>query len=106
MQIYWIFMKLKRLTFINHKTGWHVKNVQFGSLTLLVGASGVGKTQILKSLSALSRIADGNSLNGREWFVEFEETGINYIWSGYSRRNEKCKMKNEKYNFCTARTNL
>lgn len=75
-------MRLKNFSFINHKTGWRVENVQFGNLTLLVGASGVGKTQILKSLSALARIADGKSLNGREWIVEFEEAGINYIWSG------------------------
>lgn len=75
-------MRLKSLSFINHQTGWHVENVQFGTLTLLVGASGVGKTQILKSLSAMAQIADGRSLNGREWTVEFEEAGINYIWTG------------------------
>ncbi|WP_295728777.1 AAA family ATPase [uncultured Muribaculum sp.] len=75
-------MKLKKFSFANHKTGWHVKDVRFGALTLLVGASGVGKTQILKSLSALCRIAEGNSLDGREWAVEFEESGINYIWTG------------------------
>lgn len=37
-------MRLKKLYFKNHKTGWCLEDVKFGSLTLLVGASGVGKT--------------------------------------------------------------
>ncbi|MDE7350493.1 MAG: ATP-binding protein [Muribaculaceae bacterium] len=30
----------------------------------------------------MSQIAGGQSLNGREWNVEFEEAGAKYIWSG------------------------
>lgn len=75
-------MKLKKLSFTNHLTGWNVKDIQFGALTLLVGASGVGKTQILRSIKSLSMIASGRSMCGREWNVEFEENGIDYIWSG------------------------
>lgn len=75
-------MKLKKFSFINHKTGWQVEDVSFGPLSLLVGASGVGKTLILKAISDLTRIADGHSVNGREWNVEFEEAGINYNWTG------------------------
>lgn len=75
-------MKIKKLSFKNNKTGWSVKDVNFSSLTLLVGASGVGKTQILKVLSTLSSIAEGRSYNGREWNIQFEESNIEYTWSG------------------------
>lgn len=75
-------MRLKKVSFTNHKTGWNVKDVKFGSLTLLVGASGVGKTQILKSVSTLAGIANGLSYNGVEWAVEFEENESAYQWSG------------------------
>ena len=57
-------------------------DIHFGALSLLVGASGVGKTLILKAISDLTRIADGQSINGREWDVEFEEAGVNYNWKG------------------------
>lgn len=49
---------------------------------MLVGASGVGKTLILKAISDTAKIADGQSLNGREWHVVFEEAGTTYNWSG------------------------
>lgn len=52
-------------------------------LTLLVGASGVGKTQILKALMALKRAAQGRSLNGMTWSVEFGTlSGSQYVWQG------------------------
>ena len=75
-------MRLKKLFYKNNLTGWNLKEVRFGSLTLLVGASGVSKTQTLKAISTLSRIAGGLSQNGIEWHLEFEESGIDYVWSG------------------------
>lgn len=75
-------MRLKRLYFKNHRTDWCLDDVKFGSLTLLVGASGVGKTQILKAISLLSSVAEGRSYNGMEWSVEFEENGLQYVWKG------------------------
>lgn len=75
-------MKLKNLFFRNNLTGWNVKDVRFDNLTLLVGASGVGKTQILHALSSLSRVAQGDSENGIEWELSFEQNGVNYIWAG------------------------
>lgn len=75
-------MRLKKLYFKNHKTGWCLEDVKFGPLTLLVGASGVGKTQILKAIDILSCIAAGRSYNGLEWSVEFDEDGESYVWSG------------------------
>lgn len=75
-------MKLKKLFFKNNLTGWNVEEVKFDNLTLLVGASGVGKTQILHALSSLARIAQGDSENGIEWELSFEQNGIGYIWAG------------------------
>lgn len=76
-------MKIKTLTFTNRQTGWNIKDVYFNNtLTLLVGASGVGKTQILHVLDTLSRIARGYSFNGIEWNITFEHDMKEYCWMG------------------------
>ena len=75
-------MKIKKLTFINHKTGWNIKDAQFDNTTLLVGASGVGKTQILRALQILSNIAIGYSFEGIEWSINFSQEGKDYQWEG------------------------
>ena len=75
-------MRIKKLSFKNNKTSWNVVDVKFDALTLLVGASGVGKTQILNALARLSRIVRGESYNGMEWNVEFTIDSIPYEWSG------------------------
>ena len=75
-------MRIKKLSFKNKKTSWNVVDVKFDALTLLVGASGVGKTQILNALDRLSRIVRGESYNGMEWNVEFTIDSIPYEWSG------------------------
>ena len=75
-------MRLLKLTYINHRTGWNIKDLLFGNLSLLVGASGVGKTQILKAILELCKVAHGKSLNGVAWELEFEEDSCVYTWSG------------------------
>ena len=76
-------MKLKRITVINHLTGWNVKDLHFDDyLTLLVGASGVGKTLILRVIKDISNIAKGNSVNGLEWDITIEDNDNIYQWSG------------------------
>lgn len=75
-------MQIKELTYINHITGWNIRNMNFNELTLLVGASGVGKTQILKSILSLVRVANGRSLNGVEWSIKFAIDKNQYEWSG------------------------
>lgn len=75
-------MKIRTLSFKNNVSGWNVKNIHFDNLTLFVGASGVGKTQILRAIGSLKKIVNGDSVNGAEWAIEFEENGIIYCWKG------------------------
>ena len=76
-------MKINRLSYTNKASGWDLKPLEFDQLTLLVGASGVGKTRILKSILDLKKIARGSSLNGIKWSVEFLTSyGNIYLWCG------------------------
>lgn len=75
-------MRITSFSYKNRKTAWNIKDLQFNGLTLLVGASGVGKTQILNALCDLVRISQGLSLNGAEWSVSFKHDGNDYLWEG------------------------
>ncbi|MCB2264381.1 MAG: ATP-binding protein [Candidatus Thiosymbion ectosymbiont of Robbea hypermnestra] len=76
-------MRIERFSCTSKATGWNLKPVVFGRLTLLVGASGVGKTRILRSILDVKRIARGSALNGAKWNVEFTTTNNNrYCWRG------------------------
>ncbi|WP_157162539.1 hypothetical protein [Cylindrospermum stagnale] len=54
-------MKINQLTYYDHKRDWQFEPIQFSDLNLLVGASVVGKTQILESIMNLQKIANGDS---------------------------------------------
>lgn len=76
-------MKITKFQFENKPLEWHLENIEVKKLTLLVGASGVGKTQILKALMSLKEIVNGNSLNGVAWLIEFETLiKDKYVWKG------------------------
>ena len=75
-------MKITSFEFKDHAVDWTLERIEFNSLTLLVGASGVGKTRILNAILCLKKIAHGASLNGVEWKVEFSTKGQTYEWSG------------------------
>ena len=76
-------MKFKSITARNKRTGWNIENMQFNPmLTLLVGASGVGKTNVLNIVRMLTRVAKGESFNGFAWEVEFELNRRDYVWEG------------------------
>lgn len=76
-------MKIINFTFEDKSVSWKLEKVTFDNLTLLVGASGVGKTRILKSLMSLKSIIEGNTLNGVSWEIEFStiDNAI-YLWKG------------------------
>lgn len=75
-------MKIKHLFFKNHSSGWTLKDIEFSNLSLLVGASGVGKTQILHAINVIKHIAEGHSYNGIEWRISFLQEGESYLWEG------------------------
>jgi len=77
-------MRIKSLKIKNHFLGWEIKEVKFTSnLTLLVGGSGVGKTQILNAINDLKDIANGKGINGFEWEISFSiKSGREFKWEG------------------------
>lgn len=77
-------MKIISLTYQDRSRRWRLEPVSFRKLTLLIGASGVGKTQILKSVLNLKKISNGDSINGLKWkirFSTFDNDNI-YLWEG------------------------
>lgn len=86
-------MKLLSIKYTNTEQEWGFEEINFFDLTLLVGVSGVGKTQILRSIYTLKHIADGSSQNGVKWEVNFQTlSGNKYLWKG---EFENIKSKNE-----------
>jgi predicted ATPase len=76
-------MKIKSIKYENTEQEWGFDKIDFFDLTLLVGVSGVGKTQILRSIYSLKRIANGSSENGVKWEIEFQTLkGKTFTWKG------------------------
>lgn len=57
-------MKVNFISYSDTDTNWNLEKVLFKNATLLVGASGVGKTQILQTLLRSRSISRGTSLSG------------------------------------------
>ncbi|MCK5742129.1 MAG: ATP-binding protein [Chlorobi bacterium] len=78
-------MKIVSLKFKDGEQGLQSEEIFFNEdLTLLVGASGVGKTQILNALMKLRVILiSDKSFNGFEWEINLSDDQNNeYIWQG------------------------
>lgn len=75
-------MKIINLSYRDNVLNWGFEGLEFPTLTMLVGASGTGKTQILQSILNIKRIAQGESLNGIEWKMKFELEEHTYEWKG------------------------
>lgn len=76
-------MYIKSLIYEDQSTDWKLELMEFKPLTLLVGATGVGKTQILKAIENLKKISNGSSINGLKWDIEFiSSAGHDCKWSG------------------------
>ena len=75
-------MKIQSFKFSNNKENWHIEEVKFEGLNLLVGGSGVGKTRILKALELIRDVALGSNrnLDNLEWSINFSHLGQNYRW--------------------------
>jgi AAA15 family ATPase/GTPase len=75
-------MKIQSFKFSNNKENWHIEEVKFEELNLLVGGSGVGKTRILKALNLICDIAKGinRNLDDLEWSINFSHLRQDYRW--------------------------
>ena len=75
-------MKIQSFKFSNNKENWHIEEVKFEDLNLLVGGSGVGKTRILKALNLICDIAKGRNrnLDDLEWSINFSHLRQDYRW--------------------------
>ena len=86
-------MRIDRLEFHDLDNDWHLEEVSFGKLSLLVGVSGAGKTRILKAINTLFLIANGYSFSGINWDIKFSiEKGVNYRWKGEFYQNSKLPL--------------
>lgn len=76
-------MPIETLTYHDKAWEWQIEPANFSNITLLVGVSGVGKTQILESIFNLKRIATGAALSGVKWDVTFSIANKGrYQWQG------------------------
>ena len=77
-------MQILKFQFEDKSEGWRLNETSFNDrMTLLVGASGVGKTLILKALRRMKRIAQGSSDKGAEWRIEYiTPDGNHHLWEG------------------------
>lgn len=90
-------MKILSIKYKNNEQEWEYEEINFFDLTLLVGVSGVGKTQILDSIFALKKISQGFSVNGVEWEINFSTFKNDIVkWTG---EFEKIQEKIESAHF-------
>ncbi len=75
-------MKINSFNFRNNSQNCHLEKTCFDNLNLLVGASGVGKTRILKALYLICNVAQGEvqMLEDVEWSIDFSHLGQKYRW--------------------------
>jgi predicted ATPase len=89
-------MKILNLTYEDKVLKWSLKKANFDNLTLLVGASGVGKTQILKSILRIKAAAEGKSISGIKWNIVFETlNNYRYEWKGEFENRGDIDFANE-----------
>ncbi|KAA6347148.1 hypothetical protein EZS27_005385 [termite gut metagenome] len=99
-------MKLISFSYHDKTKNWGFDTPNFHKLTLLVGASGVGKTKILGAIEQLKKIAKGYSFNGIAWEAKFETIEKKtYIWKGEFEQKAKSpfdlsdkEKREDKYN--------
>lgn len=76
-------MRILSLEYHDKLRDWRLERMTFDKLTLLVGASGVGKTRILNCLETLKSIAEGHYFYGSSWNIEFTTVDEKaYRWRG------------------------
>ncbi len=76
-------MGVRKFRFCDKFRAWELNEMSFSALNLLVGKSGVGKTNILKALHSVRNagVSGAHCANGCEWMIEIEFEGAQYTWS-------------------------
>ena len=83
-------MRINTLSFCDTNTKQNLSKIEFNNFTLLVGASGVGKTQILDSILKLKRIVRGEAIGGTKWDINFKvSNNLEYQCKGEFEQGEK-----------------
>ncbi len=87
-------MKINQLQYYDEEYQWRLAPIDLlENCNLLVGVSGAGKTRILKSIYSLKAIANGASLNGVSWSVNFStKDNHQYLWSGKFETKENLTL--------------
>lgn len=78
-------VQIDKLSFEDRRTGWTLSEASFDAFNLLVGVSGVGKTQILRAIQKVRALALGqpeNDIGACSWSIAFRHDGRSYQWSG------------------------
>lgn len=82
-------MRINSIEFHDKARNWRLEKTTFDDFTLLVGASGVGKTQILRAITAIKQIAFSRNyassrfISSVDWKINFNVSQTEqYIWSG------------------------
>ena len=99
-------MKIQSLKYEDLSTGWKLDLTEFNPhLTLLVGVSGVGKTQILNALLQLKNMTQGVSINSAiKWKITFKINQDNYVWLGEFESID-AKLKTDSNGFIFVKNN-
>lgn len=82
-------MFIEKLWAQNKALEWEIQEINFSPFNLLVGASGVGKTQILRTLMELMLQGKGHSTNGLSWDISIREQGHHFRWKGITDYKEE-----------------
>lgn len=81
-------MRIISLSATNTYSKLEILPIKFDNLSLLVGASGVGKTQILQAVRDVSLIARGAPIGSFKWEVTFEVDSSVYTWVGETDKSK------------------
>lgn len=80
-------MRILSLEYEDKSRQWKLERMEFNPLTLIIGASGVGKTQVLHTIMQLKSLTLGGFLPRVRWNIEFSTlNGKRFRWMGECSR--------------------
>lgn len=96
-------VKVKWLEFENLRTGLKIEKISFNDdITLLVGLSGVGKTQILNAVEHSLKLAVNKNIRLEPYHTSLgiEIDGHNYTWEYCIQADKQQELIQEKKEYC------